>query len=329
RRPPEALIAQPSAPVDTVRGAMLLRAALPTVQKSATDLRRELEDMAALRAEIEAERRKLANATRAMEAERKRLETSAANRRRLVGRTEAEREKLAEAVGRMSSSANDLRDLLRQIEVEREAQRKAEEERRRQEEARRIAEAKRAAEEARRLAQMPQPQAKPAPRPERQVAAIPPVARSAPVTSSMAPPAGQRRSIEKAKGSLVLPVQGKIAHSYGERSDTGTLKGIRIAARDNAVVIAPFDGQVVYAGRFRGYGQILIIEHGDGYHTLLAGLGRIDSVSGQYLLAGEPIGSMSIDGDASPELYVELRRNGEPINPLPWLAASSANRISG
>lgn len=328
RRPPEALIAQPTAPVDTVRGAMLLRAALPSVQQSADDLRQELEDMAALRREIEAERRRLANATQSMEAERKRLENLAASRRKLVGRTEAERERLDTAVSRMSASAADMRELLRQIEIEREAQRKAEEERRRQEEARRIAEARRAEEEARRLAQLPRPQAKPNAEPNRQVASLPPPRRIAPSVSPSGPPSGQQRSIERAKGSLMLPVQGKVAHAYGERGETGPLRGLRIVARDQSVVIAPFDGQVVYAGRFRGYGQILIIEHGDGYHTLLAGLGRIDSAAGQYVLAGEPVGAMSGEGGGSPELYVELRRNGEPINPLPWLAASG-NRTSG
>ena len=83
--------------------------------------------------------------------------------------------------------------------------------------------------------------------------------------------------------------------------------------------MAPYDGQVVFAGQFRGYGQILIIEHNEGYHTLLAGLSRIDCVVGQWLMAGEPVGRMGRPVDGNPELYLELRRNGQPINPLPWL----------
>ena len=84
-------------------------------------------------------------------------------------------------------------------------------------------------------------------------------------------------------------------------------------------MIAPFDGVVAFSGPFRGYGQLLILEHSEGYHTLLAGMTRLDSDVGQRVLAGEPVGVMSPDGD--PSLYVELRRNGQPINPLPWLAA--------
>jgi septal ring factor EnvC (AmiA/AmiB activator) len=72
----------------------------------------------------------------------------------------------------------------------------------------------------------------------------------------------------------------------------------------------------------------LIIDHGGGYHTLLAGLGQIDTVVGQRLAAGEPVGVMPEGGDGadgSPSLYVELRRDGQPINPLPWLTASKGN----
>ena len=123
RRPPEAMIASPSAPLDTVRGGMLLRAALPQVQQSALALRAELEEIEALQAEIAAERKRLAAARQSLLSERKKLESLAADRKRLAGRTEAESDRLERTVSRLSNSANDLRDLLRQIEAEREAQR--------------------------------------------------------------------------------------------------------------------------------------------------------------------------------------------------------------
>ncbi len=77
-----------------------------------------------------------------------------------------------------------------------------------------------------------------------------------------------------------------------------------------------------------GYGQLLIIDHGEGYHTVLAGIARIDSVLGQWLLAGEPVGEMGPGSDGNPTLHVELRWNGAAINPLPWLA-SGARKVSG
>ena len=74
---------------------------------------------------------------------------------------------------------------------------------------------------------------------------------------------------------------------------------------------------MLFAGPFRGYGQLVIIEHGDGYHTLLAGLGRLDTSVGQSLLAGEPVGIMV--AQTQPTLYIELRKNGQPINPAGFM----------
>ena len=84
--------------------------------------------------------------------------------------------------------------------------------------------------------------------------------------------------------------------------------------------MAPFDGQVVFPGPFRGYGEILIIEHRGGYHTRAwPDLGRIDAAVGQWVLAGEPVGVMGSPQDGKAQLYVELRRDGHPIDPAPWL----------
>jgi septal ring factor EnvC (AmiA/AmiB activator) len=128
---------------------------------------------------------------------------------------------------------------------------------------------------------------------------------------------------------LPLPARGRIVQRYGQHTDFGTLaKGITIETLPRAQVIAPHDGRVVFAGVYRDYGQLLIIEHGEGYHTLLAGFSRIDGTVGQWLLAGEPIGQMGAGSTGKPVLYVELRRNGEPMNPLPWLAAKE-RRVSG
>ena len=114
---------------------------------------------------------------------------------------------------------------------------------------------------------------------------------------------------------------GHISGRYGETVRRGvTRKGLTIETRDSAQVIAPYDGKVVFAGNFRGYGQLLIIDHGEGYHSLLAGMSRIDGIMGQYLLSGEPVGVMGSQIESKPALYIELRRNGQPINPVPWLA---------
>ena len=126
----------------------------------------------------------------------------------------------------------------------------------------------------------------------------------------------------QARGSLVLPARGQIVKTFGQTTKGGlSSKGITLATRAEARVVAPYDGQVAFAGPFRGYGQLLIIAQGEGYHILLAGLSRIDCVVGQRLVAGEPVGIMGPADNGDPQLYIELRHDGEPINPLPWMAA--------
>lgn len=137
---------------------------------------------------------------------------------------------------------------------------------------------------------------------------------------------------DSAKGSLVLPAQGKRLKRFGDADDAGgTLKGISLQTRPEARITAPSDGWVVYAGPFRSYGQLLILNTGGGYHVLLAGMSRIDATLGQFVLTGEPVAVMGAPGPTSqgsnetsrPVLYVEFRKDGKPIDPDPWWAAAS------
>lgn len=138
-------------------------------------------------------------------------------------------------------------------------------------------------------------------------------------------------SFASAKGNLPLPARGSINQIFGELMSTGQRsKGITITTRSGATVISPHDGRIVFAGNFRTYGQLLIIAHGEGYHTLLAGMENINGIVGQWVLKGEPVGQMKTDADASgsrQKLYVEFRQKGKPINPIPWIMA--ADRHSG
>ncbi len=143
---------------------------------------------------------------------------------------------------------------------------------------------------------------------------------------------GRPASLEAARiaaGPSLLPASGRVVHRFGAADgDGGRAEGITIETRPAAHVVAPRRGRVVFAGPFRGYGRLLIIEHDEGYHVLLAGLDRIDAVVGDEVLAGEPVGAMTASSNRTPNLYLELRRSGRPINPLPWLAASRT-KVSG
>ncbi len=135
-----------------------------------------------------------------------------------------------------------------------------------------------------------------------------------------------------AKGLLPLPVQGKRVLTFGEKTQNGgQSKGVILETRHGGQVVSPSDGWIVYAGEFRSYGQLLIINAGGGYHILLAGLSQIDVQLGQFVLAGEPVGVMSTAAkgpqaktqENAPILYIEFRKDQRPIDPDPWWSDAS------
>ena len=131
------------------------------------------------------------------------------------------------------------------------------------------------------------------------------------------------RAFDAEHARLTMPVAGAIASGFGAEDLPGKpSQGLTLSAAPGASVVAPFDAQVIYAGPIRGYGPSLILRHGGGYYSLLTGLGRLDVANGQWVLAGEPVGALAdVAGDGSGgKLYIELRRDGRPIDPQPWLA---------
>lgn len=116
-----------------------------------------------------------------------------------------------------------------------------------------------------------------------------------------------------ALGTGRAPVSGIIKTRYGEADDIGaTSKGLVFSARSGSIVVAPLGGIVRYAGDFRNYGNIVLIEHRNKFHSLVAGLGKVATFVGQRVEAGEPLGYLP---DDSGRLYYELRYQGNPVNP--------------
>jgi septal ring factor EnvC (AmiA/AmiB activator) len=310
-RPTEAVIASPGAPSDTIRSALLLRAAVPAIDREAKTLRRELETLSTIRGEILRERKEISGTVAKLSDDRKRVSTMLKRQSELQERTEAQKREAEARVAKLAHDAEDLRDLMAKLEDERK-QRLAEDERRRKQELAAKAAAAQAAREAAKetnlAAKTPLPPSPPPP-PER------PAFEKAKLSE------GEAGSFSAAKGRMPFPARGSLIQRYGEPNAHGqTSKGLSIAARAGAQVIAPHEGHVVFAGPFRGYGLLLIIEHSEGYHTLLSGMARIDAAVGRTVVAGEPVGVMG-EGNEASHLYVELRRNGHPVNPLPFLEA--------
>lgn len=305
RHPPETLLLVGRAPLDTVHTGILLESAIPRLNGNARALRRELDTLATLEADIRAQRDRLTLAAQDLDAERAQLAALAAEKATLLAGTQNRASNAADEIQALSQSARSLRELIDSLE-EREA---AE------------------AEEQRKLAALVTPKQRPrrpsAPEtdggePPAPTATEAAAQAQAPVQTATLPPGPPLAS---ARGHLFAPVAGTVVQRFGMgKSGDLTRRGLLLRTRPGALAIAPHDGIVLYAGPFEGFGRILIIEHGDGYHTLLAGLARVDLGVGSHVLAGEPVGAMAAAGDAAPELYLELRHNGDPIDPLPWFA---------
>ena len=355
-RPTEALMAQPQTPAETVRSAILLRAAVPQIERSVHDLKDEIDIMSKLRDDITNQRQRIGNTAVRLDGEHKRLKDLWDRKSTLQYAAIAETEASERRVRQLAGEAQDLRELMQRLEEERQRRIVEAAEKAAAEKAAREAEiaAKKAAREAELAAQKAAHEAEIAAkraekeRQEREMAAARAAreaelkaqaqAREAEIAAQKAARAHESAAREAAdakpmtsdkpfsaaQGKMIYPAKGRLVERFGQPNEVGVItKGISIATRKGAQIIAPYEGQVAFAGPFRGYGLLLIIEHSEGYHTLLAGMARIDANVGQKLTTGEPVGIMG-DDEAKPALYIELRRQGQPVNPLPWLTAQKS-----
>ena len=324
RNPPPALAVRPDDALGAIRGAILLGEAVPELKAQADDLKERLQALMALRESIIAESKTLAQAAASLKRDRADVEDllaqklAAQKKLNLAATTEEAR------AARLSREATDLNDLIAQLESQ---------------------------------AQSRLPKSRPEPQAPKPVAPVaPPVAvADAPRNSGkgtelalLTPPSEpaalpSSRHFSEAKGLIRLPATGLLLSGFGQPNNAGgKTEGMTIATRANAQVVAPFDGKIVFAGPFRRYGQLLILSVGEGYHVLLAGMDQIDGAVGQSVLAGEPLGRMGGQANENlpssanengqtrgktategrPSLYIEFRKDSDPIDPRPWLTMS-------
>ncbi|MFP6710796.1 MAG: peptidoglycan DD-metalloendopeptidase family protein [Rhodospirillales bacterium] len=289
RLPPEAVIAYPAGAADLIRTAILLRSAVPQIEGQAARLREDLIALAATRELIAKRKSQLDIASLDLRGKRAILDGLIRIKAAIRERTLSERREATQRIAALTGQAKNLRDLFENFE---------------QELKKKLTEKKKKKQK-QQLDGQKAKNSSPSSTPRKIVRLAPPT---------------NLKSFALSRGTLRYPAIGPIKGRYGEPLRRGvTRKGLTIETRSSAQVVAPHDGKVVFAGNFRGYGQLLIIDHGEGYHSLLAGMSRIDGIIGQYLLSGEPVGVMGSPKDGKPSLYIELRRNSQPINPAPWL----------
>jgi septal ring factor EnvC (AmiA/AmiB activator) len=306
-QPREALLFSSESPIDAARSARLLGIITPELDARARSLQSDLNELHEMREQMAQERDQLAKGVTKLAKENDRLSDLIRKKGQAQKSTLAESASGQSKLEKLAGQAKNLQDLIDRLNKAK-------------------AETGPAA----------------APEPSSQMAsqslASAAAPGSAPTTAQrMQQPASFRNFPDAgqidAKNPIFAPARGRILTHFGDPTDTGgQSKGLVLETRPGAQIVAPFDGRIAFEGPFRSYGQILIIEHGGGYHTVLAGLDRVDAVVGQWLLAGEPVGSMAPvgapqgTGDVSPagrpKLYLELRRNGQPVDPVPWFGAA-------
>jgi septal ring factor EnvC (AmiA/AmiB activator) len=144
----------------------------------------------------------------------------------------------------------------------------------------------------------------------------------------MAPPSG--KGFGALRGKLPRPVEGRVLSTFGKNENpqfhTFTVqKGIEIEAPLGAEIRAVYDGRVLYADWFKGYGKILIIDHGEGYYTLSGHASALLKNVGEEVRIGEAVALVGDTGSLrGPCLYFEIRQRGKPLDPTEWLAQTKA-----
>jgi septal ring factor EnvC (AmiA/AmiB activator) len=306
RRPPPAVLVRPEDMLEAVRASILLGAVLPELRSETEILATDLGELVRLKNAIVAERTTLAGEMASLKGEQERLGVLVAARQAKAAEVErgigAERQRTAELARETSS----LKELIERMERD-------------------IAGAQRAAEEARRAAEAQARESR-----ERFAqAAFRDPARLAP-----------KIPFAEARGLLPLPVSGDFTREFGVSDGYGgTTRGVSITTRPKAAVVSPADGWVAFAGPFRSFGRLLIINAGGGYYLLLAGMDQIHVDVGQFVLAGEPVATMGEASPVSPAtgpvesggqvLYVEFRKDNGSIDPGPWWAKSQSEKVRG
>jgi septal ring factor EnvC (AmiA/AmiB activator) len=299
RHPPPALLVRPEDALTAVRTAIMLGAVVPEMRNEVDTLAADLAQFVHVRQQIGEERAALARDFASLTDERQRMTLLVEERQKRQAETEKALDSERQRAMILARQADNLKDLLAKLDPG-----------------------------------------------SGNAAATPDAKESGPASGRNnaavlrdSSKLGPAIAFASAKRALPLPVNGVKLREFGSTDRLGgTEKGISIASRAAAQVTAPCDGWVVYAGPFRSYGQLLIINAGGGYHVLLAGMERISVDLGQFVLTGEPVAIMGggpqmasafAVGSNQPILYVEFRKDGIPVDPSPWWAITDSEKVRG
>jgi len=299
RKPLPAILARPDDVLLAIRTSMLLGAVVPELRSATEALAADLADLARLRASVATERDTLAAEVATLGAERTRLAALVETRQAAQSAAEGSLEGKRQHAADLARQATSLKDLVSRLEND-------------------VASARRATE-----AEADGVRAKAAAEAGKDPARLAPAI-----------------AFADARGRMAIPAAGTAIKNYGANDAYGGQEhGLSLATRPQAVVTSPADGWISFSGPYRSYGQLLIINGGGGYDIVLAGLDRTSIAPGQFVVAGEPVGTMGDGsvktaaaialGAGQPVLYVEFRKDGLAIDPSPWWAKAELEKVRG
>ena len=309
RNPPPALLVTPDDALASVRSAILLGAVVPGMRKETDRLVADLTDLSALQASATDEKAKLTTTLTDSLEEERRMDLLVAENDKQAHQNQAELEAERKRSEELASQATSLEGLVASLEGQIGSLRDA------------AAAARREQERQQQLSDQQREQAK-----ALAEGGVPDKNRIAPAYP-----------FSDLKQKLELPVTGDILRQFGDDDGTGhTAMGTTVATGPDALVTAPADGLVVFAGAFRSYGQMVILDTGDGYHMVLSGMDAIKTRQGRFVFAGEPLAVMGEKRVASatalaletgrPTLYIEFRKDGKPVDSRPWWTAKETGK---
>ena len=292
-RPSEAVLVQPLSPVEVMRSSILLRGSVHSLEKRASAIRESIEDISRQKQQINSRLVELEEQSKSLEVQREDMEKLSKQKSQMYNSLSSKSAEAKKRADELANQASGLRDLLDKLEKQKEIEAKQ------QAEKERLAKAK----ETEKLRQAnnhswsgtgfdfdkyaevdEQPMLK----------------------------------FSQAKGKLSKPAKGSVVTAFHQELSKGVKSnGIDIKTASKAQVIAPYDGKVIFAGPFKNFDTLVIIDNGEGYTTLLSGMKETYTQVGQMLLVGEPVGIMPSDDNS--KLHMEIRKNNQPLNPAEWL----------
>jgi septal ring factor EnvC (AmiA/AmiB activator) len=302
--PPPAILVRPDDALASVRSAVLLGAVVPEMRQQTEVLIADLKELARVRTSISDEQTRLTAALSSQAEEKQRLDLLLAEKQKLQTTSEATREAEQQRSEDLAKRATSLRDLIASMEKDMQETQKA---------------ASAASAEEQQKLQASQQRADDFASNQKRLSA--------------------QVNFASLKGRLSLPAAGKLIKHFGDDDGLGgILQGDTLQTSGGATITSPADAVVLYAGAFRSYGQLLILDAGNGYHVVMAGMTKLNVSQNQFVLAGEPIGVMNEQlvastapvamGNGTPMLYIEFRKDTKPVNPAPWWADRPAGRTA-